>query len=639
MCGIVGKIAFDGAPIGSGLIDRMCASIRHRGPDDQGTYVNAGIGLGAVRLAVLDLSSLGHQPMASEDGRLRLVFNGEIYNFRELRSDLEKRGYHFRSQTDSEVVLHLYEEYGTACLDKLSGMFAFAIWNSRDKVLFIARDRLGKKPLHYYCDDRVFVFSSEPKAILLDSDVSTSQNPAAIDHYMTFGYVPSPLSAFRQFSKLPPAHYLLLKNGSVRVERYWHLRHRPKTKLSEQKLCESLLERLNEAVRLRMISDVPIGALLSGGVDSAAIVALMSRHSTEPVRTFSIGFEESDYSELRYARLVADRFGTDHHEFIVKPDHGEEMLARLVWHYNEPYADSSALPSWYLARMARQHVTVALAGDGGDENFAGYSRYQVVGRGALEALPRFIKQGLAGALAVVPDGLDPRHPLRRGKRLMSDLSHGPAYGYARSMAYFSNWLKDELYTADFRSEVSQIDPQASLLTRFLESDTSHIVDAALAADIALYLPDDLLVKMDIASMANSLEVRSPLLDHQFVEFAATIPAGLKIRNGVSKYIFKKALEPLLPREIIERQKMGFEAPIRHWFRRELLDLTRSALLDSGAATRAYFRPTVVARLIDEHAAGKVAYHTQLWTLLMLEFWHRMFIDRTMTWPGPTEVVT
>jgi len=375
MCGIGGKLYFDSArSVNPTLLDRMNAVLAHRGPDDGGVYHDGPIGLAHRRLSIIDLSPAGHQPMSNPSGTLWITFNGEIYNFLELRGELEHDGATFRSKTDTEVILALYERHGAECLRYLRGMFAFAIWDGQTRTLFLARDRLGKKPLYYYQDAKQFLFASEPKGILQDPEVPVEPDLEAIHHYLTYGYIPSPYSAFKGFRKIPPAHYLIIREGRVHLERYWQLRYHPKLQMTEAELREELLTRLREAVRLRMISDVPLGAFLSGGIDSSTVVALMSECSSGPVKTFSIGFEEERYNELPYARLVAERYGTDHHEFVVKPE-AIKILPELVWHYNEPYADSSAIPTYYLSKMTREHVTVALNGDAGDENFAGYERY------------------------------------------------------------------------------------------------------------------------------------------------------------------------------------------------------------------------------------------------------------------------
>ena len=635
MCGIVGKLHFDrSVPVNPELLRRMAATIAHRGPDDEGILVDGPIGLASRRLAILDLSPHGHMPMSNEDGSLWITFNGEVYNFQELRAGLVSKGHRFRSRTDTEVVVHLYEELGVECVRHLRGMFAFAIWDGRRKTLLLARDRLGKKPLFYYLNEQAMWFASEPKAFLVDPDVPREPDPIAIHYYLTYQYVPSPFSAFRGVRKLPPAHYLLLEVGKPpRIERYWKLHYTPKIRRSEAALCEELRERLREAIRLRMISDVPLGAFLSGGLDSSAVVALMSEISTQPVKTFSIGFEEEPYNELPYARQIAERFHTEHHEFIVKPN-AVEILPQLVWHYNEPYADSSALPTWYLSKLARQHVTVALNGDAGDENFAGYPRHLAIQLVQwFHRLPRWVRRGIIEASRLIPDGLPPRHRLQLGKRFVGRLLNTtPQREYGRWISHFSDGVKAELYTEEFRTQVGDVDSLSVLLEVFAASDAPDLIEAALDADVNLYLPDDLLVKVDIASMAHSLEARSPLLDHPLMEFVASIPRHQKVRFGVKKYLFKKAMAGILPREIIHREKQGFGVPIDRWFRTDLRGLAYEVLLSRQATGRGYFRLGVVRRLIDEHVTGQRNWHHHLWNLLMLELWHQMFIDCTLSPP-------
>ena len=634
MCGIAGKWQLDSSqPLDPGLLWKMVAAIRHRGPDDEGVYVDGGMGLASCRLAILDLSPQGHMPMSNEDGTLWITFNGEIYNFQELREQLIAKGHRFRSRTDTEVVVHLYQEYGVECLTSLRGMFAFAIWDARQRRLFMARDRLGKKPLYYYTDGKQFVFGSEPKAILADPTVPREPDPLAIHYYLTFQYVPSPYSAFRGFRKLPPAHYLILDEGKpLRVERYWKLRYREKIAISQTEACEEIRRRLREAVRLRMISDVPLGAFLSGGLDSSAVVAFMSECSAEPVKTFSIGFEDDAYNELPSARLVAKRFATDHHEFIVKPN-AVEVLPDLVWHYNEPYADSSALPTYYLSKLAREHVTVALNGDAGDENFAGYQRYYAMQLAEwMDRLPRWLRQGLSVTARMIPDSRDAGRLLQRGKRFLGHAAEDPRRKYGRWISHFTDAHKAALYTQEFHAQVGGVDSLGPLLQAFADSDAPNLVEAALSVDVALYLPDDLLVKVDIASMAHGLEARSPLLDHCLMEFAASLPSDGKLRGWTKKYLFKQAMAGILPPEIIHRKKMGFGVPIHRWFRHELKDLAMDTLLSPRALTRGYFKPEAVRRLIEEHASGRAFWHHQLWNLLMLEFWHRMFIDGTLLPP-------
>jgi asparagine synthase (glutamine-hydrolysing) len=517
-------------------------------------------------------------------------------------------------------------------------MFALAIWDGRDRTLFVARDRLGKKPLFYYFDGKVFIFASEPKSILVDPETSVKPDVQAINHYLTYLYVPSPLSAFQGFRKLPPAHYLTVREGSLRVERYWRLRYSQKLNCPEEELCEQLRHHLREAVRLRMISDVPLGAFLSGGIDSSAVVAYMSELSGGPVKTFSIGFEEEKYNELPFARRIAKLFGTDHHEFVVKPN-AVEILPDLVWHYNEPYADSSAVPTYYLSKLARQHVTVALNGDAGDENFAGYfSRYRAILRyEMIERLPIWLREGLALTSNLLPDS--DRLLLKRWKRLIGH--EGPYEKFARGISFFTDDMRVDLLSEEFRTQVGAVDPLSPVLEMFATSDAQNLLDAALDVDVTTYLPDDLLVKVDIASMAHSLEARSPFVDHVLMEFAARIPANMKLRRGTGKYILKKAMAGILPPELIHREKMGFGIPLDRWCRSELRELISETLLSPQAIGRGYFRAAAVRRLIDEHVLGVAKWHHQLWALLMLELWHRTFIDKRPSLPRelPGQVVS
>ena len=627
MCGVAGKLYFDAArSVEPEVLARMNAVLAHRGPDDSGTYLQGQIGLAHRRLSVIDLSPAGHQPMCSPDGSLWIVFNGEIYNFLELRAGLEREGVSFRSKTDTEVILALYEREGVECLRHLRGMFAFAIWDARDRTLFMARDRLGKKPLFYYQDAGRFLFASEPKGILADPEVPADPDEAAIHHYLTFAYVPSPYSAFKGFKALPPAHYLLVRDGRIRVERYWRLRYQPKIEASERDLEERLLHELTEAVRLRMISDVPLGAFLSGGIDSSVVVALMSRFSSGPVKTFSIGFEEEAFNELPYARMVAKRYGTDHHEFVVKPN-AIDILPELVWHYNQPYADSSSIPTYYLAKLTRQHVTVALNGDAGDENFAGYERYaanQLAGR--YERLPRAIRRSLEAGVGALPEVGSFRGLYRRGKRFFEGVAQEPRRRYAHWVCCFPNAWKADLYTSEFHERVGECDSVDLLSRAYDQTGTDDTLDATLGVDVATYLPDDLLVKVDIASMAHSLEARSPMVDHRFMEFAARIPSRLKLNGATLKYILKGAVRDLLPSEVIDRRKMGFSMPLERWFRTELRDMTHDVLLGRRAVERGLFRRKAVEQLLHEHQSGRRNRQAQLWCLLSLELWFERFID-------------
>jgi asparagine synthase (glutamine-hydrolysing) len=634
MCGIAGQLFHDPSrPVDPALIGRMIYTLRHRGPDDEGVWSEGAVGLGSRRLAVLDLSPRGHMPMTNEDGSLRIVFNGEIYNFLELRDGLRAKGHVFRSDADTETILHLYEEKGPTLLEDLRGMFAFALWDARRRTLFAARDRLGKKPLFYRHDERAFTFGSEPKAILQDPDVRAEVDPLAIHHYLTYGYVPSPFVAFRGMRKLPPAHYLTVKDGRLEVRRYWSLRYAPKHAAREEDLADELLGLLEESVRLRMVSDVPLGALLSGGLDSSLVVALMRRLTSGTVRTFSIGFDHPDYDELAYARQVADRFATEHHELVVKPD-AAATVPRLVWHYNEPYADSSALPSFHLCAMARRSVTVALGGDGGDELFAGYDRYLAAAiAGRLDVLPAALRGALArGVHALAPLG-SPKSAIYRLGRFLDGLPLAPVARYARWLFIFDHDGKAALYADEFAAQVASVDSLDVLAEAYARSDAPDFVEATLDADLQLFLPDDLLVKMDIASMACSLEVRSPLLDHRVVEFAARLPRRMKLRGLVQKHLLRRVMRGVLPEAVLSRKKMGFGVPIDHWLRGELREMAYDVLLDRRALARGYFRVEAVRRLLDEHVSGRAFHHHRLWSLLMLELWHRTFVDQ----PCPLEM--
>ena len=546
-----------------------------------------------------------------------------------LRSQLEARGHRFQSHTDSEVILYAYREYGVECLSRLRGMFAFAIWDEPRRRLLIARDRLGKKPVFYTTDSDGIAFASEPKAFLADPSFSSTPNPVALSAYLTYQYVPAPMSAFEGVHKLPPAHYLLVEDGCVTVRRYWKLSYGNKRNITEAEAVDELRSRLREAVRIRLVSDVPLGAFLSGGIDSSAIVALMSELGAAPVRTFSIGFHEKEYDELEYARLVAKRYETQHEEFVVRPN-ALEILPRLVWHYNEPFADSSAIPTFLLSELTRRYVTVALNGDAGDENFAGYERYRAnVLASRFDEIPPVLRRPLDLVARMVPASGTSKSVMSRGKRFLEALGEGRERRYVRWMSHFQPLLKSELCRAEFQ-EVAGGDASDILLRSYAESDAPDFVDATLDVDVNNYLPDDLLVKVDIATMAHGLEGRSPLLDHPLMEFAASLPSGLKMNGAIKKYVLKEAVKPLLPKEIIERPKMGFGVPLDHWFRHELKDLAYDVLLSDSLRQRGSFHEDVIRRLLDEHTRGVRSWHYQLWNLLMFESWHRMFIDARPT---------
>jgi asparagine synthase (glutamine-hydrolysing) len=632
VCGIAGKLNFDpGRRVDRATLLRMTSALIHRGPDDEGVESFGPVGFGHRRLSIIDLSPAGHQPMANDDGSVWIVFNGEIYNFQELRRGLEQAGWRFRSNSDTEVLLRLYEALGVGCLHQLRGMFAFAIWDVKRQSLFIARDRLGVKPLFYRVGPDGLSFASELKALLQDPEVERRVDPVAIHHYLTYQYVPSPHCAFKGINKLRPAHYLLCHEGRVEVRPYWKLAHRPKHEVGSprqlERLGEELRHRLEDAVRCRLVSDVPLGAFLSGGIDSSAVVGMMSGLSNRPVKTFSIGFEEQSYDELPAARVVADRFGTDHTEFRVRADI-VDLLPTLVRAYDEPYADASAIPTFILSRLARRHVTVALTGDGGDENFAGYDRYRANDLARrLGGVAGLLGHPLARSVVqAIPHG-NGQHDLRwRLKRFVDRLGQSREDRNAAWLSQFDGAEKEQLYAAGFQRQVSAIDSREVLFARSREADAEDFLDTTLYSDITTYLPDCLLVKADIASMANALEARSPFLDHPLMEFAARIPNRFKLRRGETKWILKRALRGLLPDAILHRPKMGFNLPLDAWLRGELREPARELLLGARSRGRGYFNPAYVRRLLDEHDAGRWNWHSEIWTLMMLEMWHREFVD-------------
>jgi asparagine synthase (glutamine-hydrolysing) len=604
----------------------MCDAIRHRGPDEDGFYFQGPVGLGMRRLSIIDLKS-GQQPIHNQDRTAWIVFNGEIYNYRELREKLEKLGHTFYTNSDTEAIVHAYDRYGADCPKHLRGMFAFAIWDERSQELFVARDRVGKKPLLYAKVNGEFVFGSEFSALLLHPGISRDIEPEALHHYLSFMCVPAPLTAYRAIRKLEPGHSLRLRKGEIRIERYWQPDFSRKIKISEAEAGERALEILREAVQVRLMSEVPLGAFLSGGIDSSAVVALMSEKSSAPVKTFSIGFEEQDFSELHHARRVAQHVGADHHEFIVRPD-ALEVLPTLVEHYGEPYADSSAIPTYYVARETRRHVTVALNGDGGDECFAGYERYaamQLAER--YHKLPGVLRGPLIDqALGMLPSSETRRSRVRDAKRFIQAASLPKVDRYVRWMSVFDSDAKHELYSDAFRHETELSQSSALLEPWFALANGAGVVDAALLADTMTYLPNDLLVKVDIATMAVSLEARSPFLDHKVMEFAASLPEKLKLRRLTTKYLLKRVLRRLLPSENLGRRKMGFGVPVGHWFRGKLEPFLRETILSDKALKRGLFRPEVVRRLVELHVRRERDHSHHLWTLLMLELWFQRFID-------------
>jgi len=628
MCGICGIIDTGKRNIiNKQLLVNMCSAIKHRGPDDEGIYIKADVGLGHRRLKIIDLSEAGRQPMSNEDGRLWVVFNGEIYNYLELRRELEKKGHVFKSNTDTETVLHLYEEYQEDCVQYLHGMFAFAIWDENKQELLLARDRIGKKPLLYSYSDGIFCFASEFSALLKSGLINKKINYNAIDSYLAFGYIPAPQSIYQGVFKLMPANILRFKEGKVSTFQYWNLDYQKKINISEADAREEVLSKLKEAISLRLSSDVPLGAFLSGGIDSSTIVALMSQLRGSKIKTFSIGFDEEEYSELKYARNIAKKFDTEHYEFIVKPK-ALDVLPLLVERYGEPYADSSCVPTYYVAQATKRYVTVALSGDGGDELFAGYERYQgMVAAQLYQRMPGFFKAATRGFAHLIPDSIDPKNRMRNIKRFLNAANLGSAERYLRWLGIFENKFKNEaLYSVNFKNAIEKTNSLNYLCDYFNKFKDLNIVDKTAAVDINTTLLNDYLVKVDIASMANSLEVRSPFLDHKFMEFVFSLPVQYRMKGMIKKYILKKAIRNLIPKENVYRRKMGFGVPVGKWFRGELKDFLKHTLLSEISLKRGYFNPEHIRTMIDYHITGKADYSFKLWALLMLELWHQKFID-------------
>ncbi|MFH1590539.1 MAG: asparagine synthase (glutamine-hydrolyzing) [archaeon] len=623
MCGINGLINFNATKPSLKALERMNDCISYRGPDDAGVYIDRGVGFGHRRLSIIDLSKAGHQPMTYTHGNRTVVltYNGEIYNFKEIKEELLNKNYAFKSKTDSEVILASYLEWGVECLKKFNGMFAFVLYDKDKNILFGARDRFGKKPLKYYHDDDRFIFSSELKAILTQ-DVKREPDFTAIDDYLTLQYVPSPKTGFKGIYKLSPSHYFIL-NLTTRlldVKRYWDLEYSQKLNISESQWLKLLENQLEQSVKKRLISDVPIGAFLSGGVDSSAIVAFMSKF-TDKVKTFSIGFDEKDYDETKYARKVAKRYNTDHKEFTVKVNDMLKLIEKLVYQYEEPYADSSQLPTYMLAEFTRKHVTVALNGDGGDENFGGYDKYE------KHLIAKRIFIPFNRTLASFFDFLD--------KNIKSSLFFHKVFLFLRTLRqpnwlrhlnythYFDTYTKNEFYKPEFKRKLGTHSSFFCFSDLMKRKKNVSYMDRIFYLDFNTYVPDDLMVKVDIASMANSLESRSPLLDHEFVSLAAKMPSTLKIRFGERKYIFKKMLEKYLDKDILVRRKKGFGVPIEHWFRKELKDYIRDNLLNKQGIVLNIMKIDKVKRLLTDHFRGKDN-SKKLWTLMILNLWHERF---------------
>jgi asparagine synthase (glutamine-hydrolysing) len=625
MCGIAGKIDFEGR-VDPSLIHRMCSAIEHRGPDARGVWCSDGVAIGMQRLAIIDVDG-GDQPIFNEDGSIAVVMNGEIYNFRDLRSALIAKGHSFATRCDTEVLVHLYEEYGERMVERLRGMFAFAVWDARKRQLLLGRDRVGKKPLFLARRGTKVWFASEIMALLQDRELPRGPDPRAIASYLAFQYVPHPLSAFAGIEKVPPASTVTVSADDVKQRRYWRLEYgRPGPTRTRTELEEHLRELIWDATRVRLMSEVPLGAFLSGGIDSSAVVAAMAGQTTGPVKTFSIGFPDEDFDELRFARMTAQRFATDHHEFVVEPQ-ALEIMPKLARHYGEPFADPSAIPSFYLAELTSRHVTVALNGDGGDESFAGYRRYignEIAAR--LAFLPSTLRRLAPHLVRPLGRGSRSNSARARIQRLAQVLALEPSARYAHWLSAFPTLLRADTFQPEFLASTNGWSPEDVLIRIWVASSARSTVDHMLDTDVNTYLPDDLLVKMDIATMAYSVEGRSPFLDHQLMEFAAQLPREYKLHRGTGKVLLKSALRGMLPDEILDRPKMGFGVPLPRWFREDLRDLPTEVLTGTDVRVHRYVKPDAIGRMIAEHREGCADYSAQLWTLLQLELWHREVVE-------------
>lgn len=637
MCGIAGIVTWEkGRIVPSSVVHRMCETIVHRGPDDEGIYADGGVGLGMRRLSIIDLAG-GHQPVHNEDKTVWIVFNGEIFNFPDLRKDLERRSHRFYTNTDTEAIVHLYEDMGSECVQKLRGMFAFAIYDLRRRSVLLARDRLGIKPLHVAWNNGNLFFGSEIKAVLAAAPELAELDPSALRDYFCFGYIPDPKTAFNKIRKLPPGYLIEFSAGDSepKIRQYWDLPpFGSYTPASEEECLREMEEKLVEAVRIRLIADVPLGALLSGGTDSSVIVALMARASSRPVKTFSIGFKHSDFSESEYAKLVARKFGTEHQELIIEPNI-EETLTCLTSSLEEPFGDSSMLPTYFVCSLARQHVTVALSGDGGDELFAGYQRYAVhFQRRKFDAIPSW-----AGSL--YRNQIFPRLPIgMRGRKfsynatLRWDERYLDSISFVSPVEHYSRLLSPDFQGAAYRSN----DPLDLFRTYLRQTSAGDNLSRILYLDAKTYLAGDILTKVDRMSMANSLEVRVPILDHLFVEWVTSLPIGLKYRENQQKYIFKKLAERIgVPREILYRPKQGFALPLVHWMRNELREDMARILLEPRTLQRGYFSRQGIETLLNEHFRSRRNQSARLWLLLIFELWHRNFLENLSAAPCHTAV--
>jgi asparagine synthase (glutamine-hydrolysing) len=618
MCGIAGIVRWDEQPVLEHEVRSMCDVMVHRGPDEGGIYVNGHVGLGMRRLSIIGIDS-GSQPIANEDRTVWVVFNGEIYNYASLRRELEQRGHVFRTTSDTECLVHLYEDYGARLVNHLRGMFAFAIWDTRSRQLLLGRDRLGIKPLYYIETNNGLIFASEIKPILECPEVDRTLDWGAVGHLLTFLSTPSSTSIVSGIKKLEPARTALARAGKpLAIERYWNVTFSPNRRATEGELIEQLRALLEESVALHQVSDVPVGAFLSGGIDSSAVVATLARQHSGRIKTFSIGFEESGFDELTHARDVASRFGTDHHDLVLRPD-VVRIVEDLTWYLDEPFGDTSAIPTYMVSKLAAEHVKVVLTGDGGDEVFAGYDRYVVEQRErSLDAVPRPLRRAVGAVGAALPDGA-------RGKRFLQHLALDGAERYLDAAMLFRASELKQLFQPEAYAQIARHD-SIGVTSRALDGSKSDWLGAIQHFDLNAYLPQDILTKVDRMTMAHSLEARPPLLDHKLVEFGATIPAKFRLRDGQTKYLFKQAMRGILPDHIIDRPKQGFAVPLARWFRNDLATFARDLLLSPTAEQRGIFNRPYVEQLLRLNDRGRNL-DLQLWTILSLELWCRRFIDR------------
>jgi len=625
MCGIAGFVQSSATPSpftgeqSRALVQRMCDVIRHRGPDDEGFWVAEGVALGMRRLSIIDLAT-GHQPIHNEDRSVWIVFNGEIYNFPEVRRELERAGHRFYTSTDTEAIVHAYEQWGSGAIARLRGMFGLALWDSRSRTLLVARDRIGIKPMYYAEQGGRLYFGSELKSLLEAPDLPRTIDLDALDHYLSVLYTPGDGSIFKNVRKLPPGHLLMWRDGKAAIERYWQVPAAETFRGSESDAVQQLHSVLTDAIRCHLLSDVPLGAFLSGGVDSSLVVGLMAQATGRSVKTFSIGFDDPAFDELEHARRVARHFGTDHHEFVVKPD-AIGILDGIVGHFDEPFADSSAIPTWYVSEMARRHVTVVLSGDGGDELFGGYDRY--VPHPRVVAFDRYspsaFRRVAAIAAARLPHGA-------RGKNFLRHVGRDQRGRYLDAIRFFGADEKPALLTAEVMRQIEGPDPETRLARHFERFSRLPWPSQMMRFDTETYLPEDILTKVDRMSMAHSIESRVPLLDNEVIEFAATLPAGLKIKNGRRKHVLKEVAATVLPREILDRPKQGFGVPLGTWFRGGLRELFADTLLSPSSLQRGYFQAPFVRRIVDEHLSGRRDHTLRLWQLVVFEKWHQLYID-------------